>query len=266
MVDEPIQPENKPQRPMTRIAIKPPASAKKSETARIDLTAAKPPPSIIDKANLPESAPEIFSRNTMRIDSPAGGDKKSETARIELPPEAEKRKTAKIDLANVPDIFKSTTMAIGLPATPPAATPSRPKSVLVKRPGAPAAVPGEQIVVSPETTAGAMEQARKSETARIDLSAEELERPTGRQKTIRIKRPDGATGRKPLSIARPAGGEAAAAEPSTISAPVEADSGEEEPDLLTGILAIAATLVAGVLFYVLLAQTVATTLPFPGRI
>jgi hypothetical protein len=36
--------------------------------------------------------------------------------------------------------------------------------------------------------------------------------------------------------------------------------------LLVGLAAIAALLVTGVLFYLLLAQTLAPTLPFPGRI
>lgn len=264
MSEEPIQPENdaEKEKKTTRITIKPPL--KKSETARIDLASAKPPPSIVDKEKLPADAADYFGRSTMRIET-GPADKKSETARIELPPEAAKAKTSKIDLASAPEIFKATTMAIGVPATPPpAAKPLRPKTVMVKRPGAPAG-PGESIIVSPATTASAAEQARKSETARIDLSAEELERPATRPKTIRIKRPDGTTGRKPLAISRPESEEAA---PARVSAPLAAaHAGEEEqPGLLVGITAIAATIVAGILMYVLLAQTLAPGLPFPGKI
>lgn len=262
MSQEPIQPENQAdkEKKTTRITIQPPG--KKSETARIDLAAAKPPPSIVDKDKLPPDAADYFGRSTMRIET-GPADKKSETARIELPAEAIKAKTSKIDLSTAPDIFKATTMAIGIPATPPpGAKPARPRTVMVKRPGA-VATPGESIMVSPSTTASAAEQARKSETARIDLSADELDRPATRPKTIRIKRPDGTSGRKPLAIARPEGEEA----PTISTRPMETEpAGDDDPGIFTGIAAIAAMIVAGILLYVLLAQTLATGLPFPGRI
>lgn len=270
MADQPTQSENdaaaehKPSR--SPIPVKT-AAQKKSETARIDLAAAKPPPSIVDKKNLPADADDYFGRSTMRIEV-GPSDKKSETARIELPPDAIKRKTSKIDLANAADIFKTETMAIGVPDEPPThaavSRTGKPKTIMVKRPGS-ASVPGESILVSPSTTASATEQARKSETARIDLSAEDMDRPATRPKTIRIKRPDGTSGRKPLAIARPTS-EGMTEAPTLSSRPVESLETDDDPGLLAGITAIAALLVAGVLFYVLLAQTMAPNLPFPGKL
>lgn len=249
MSDNPVPPAGSNDNQPPRIKIKP--ADKKSETARIDLASAKPPPSIVDKNQLPPDADDYFKRSTIRIDvPPAPGGGKSDTAKIELPPA-------------VPDeAFRTKTPPVGVPVTPPAG-PARPKTIQMKRP---APAPGESIIVSPETTASATEQARKSETARIDLSAEELDRPATRPKTIRIKRPDGTSGRKALTISRPEQS-AAAEEPTAIQSAEEMVLGEEAgPDLLTGLLTIAATLVAAALVYVLLAQTLAPTLPLPGRI
>ena len=261
MTDNPIQPDNS---DANKIKIKP--ADKKSDTARIDLASAKPPPSIVDKTLLPPDADDYFKRSTIRIDvPPSPGAKKSDTTKIEInaATEAAKHQTAKIDIssatASTDDIFKSKTIPVGIPAAP-AAPMGRPKTIQMKRP---AAAPGESIIVSPETTANATEQARKSETARIDLSAEELDRPATRPKTIRIKRPDGTSGRKALTIARAEESETAEATEQTIE---ELTSSEETPGTLVSIVAIAALLVACVLLYVLLSQTLAPTLPFPGRI
>ncbi len=265
MVDHPTQPDSSDNNP-PKIKLK--AAEKKSDTARIDLASAKPPPSIVDKSLLPPDADDYFKRSTIRIDippsagSPAGG--KSDTARIDVNPsaaDAAKRQTAKIDLsaAAETDPLKPKTVPVGIPVNPTAA-PARPKTIIVKKP---AAAPGESIIVSPENTANATEQARKSETARIDLSAEELDRPATRPKTIRIKRPDGTSGRKPLTISRPEESETASVmQPAGTTEDLD---GEEQPGVFVGIMAIAALLVSCVLLYCLLAQTLAPTLPFPGR-
>jgi len=264
MADNPIQPENKPtQKPPTRITIKP--ALKKSETARIDLSTAKPPQSIVDKKDLPANADDYFKRSTMRIELPAA-EGKSATARIEIAPgDAAKKQTAKIDLSQAKDA-KAKTAPISI--TPPAAMPG-PAPVRPVRPGAmsinrPSAVPGESNIITPVSSPGATDQARKSETARIDLKPEDLERAAVKPKTIRIKRPDGTSGRKPLAIARPAGQPAAMVAPAAEEA--AAAGVEAGPGLLAGLSAIAALLVIGVLFYVLMAQTIATDLPFPGKI
>lgn len=225
----------------------------------------RPPPSIFDKANLPGYADEMFGRSTMRIELPPEVDKKRETTRIELPAAA-KKETAKIELpAAAAGKAKSTTMALGVPVAPPPgpAKPKRPGSLIMKRPGAPA-LPGESIVVEPAKTAQAAEQARKSETARIDLSAEQLDTADGKPKTIRIKRPDGSSGRKPLAVARPEGKKLTAATMGGAEMIEEEDA--DTPGMAAVLTAIAALLVCGFLFYMLLAQSIAPTLPFPGKI
>ncbi len=246
MADNPSEPTSKSENTPPKINLK--SAEKKSDTARIDLASAKPPPSIVDKSQLPPDADDYFKRSTMRIDIPPApaGTGKSDTTRIEVPAGAASD-----------DVFKSKTVPVGVPVN----APPRPKTIQIKKP---AAAPGESIIVSPESTASATEQARKSETARIDLSAEELDRPATRPKTIRIKRPDGTSGRKALTISRP---EESAAEPVGIQPIGEIEGADEDaPGLLVGLAAIAALLIAGVLVYVLLAQTLAPTLPFPGRI
>ncbi|HMP88851.1 MAG TPA: hypothetical protein PJ991_01555 [Kiritimatiellia bacterium] len=274
MADNPIDPEKKQDATPPKINIK--SAEKKSDTTRIDLSAAKPPPSIVDKKDLPADADDYFKRSTMRIDIPPGhgapmGGKKSDTTRIDIPAtsgDASKQQTSKIDLSSAAsstdDVFKAKTIPVGVPTPPPVAPPGRPKTIQMKRP---AAAPGESIIVSPETTANATEQARKSETARIDLSADNVDRPATRPKTIRIKRPDGTSGRKALAIARPSDEETPTPSEETVSPPIvdTADS-DNEPGVFVGIISIAALVVAGILLYVLLAQTMAPNLPFPGRI
>jgi cobalamin biosynthesis Mg chelatase CobN len=101
-------------------------------------------------------------------------------------------------------------------------------------------------------------EAKKSETARIDLPATTSERPATRPKTIRIKRPEAAAVKKPLTITRPSV-ESAATD-------VGATSEEESVGTIFSALAVAALLVVCVLIYVLAAQTFAPDLPFPGRV
>jgi len=260
MAEQPIQPENDADNVPTRINIKP--AEKKSDTTRIDLASAKPPPSILDKKDLPADAEDYFKRSTMRIDLPGAGDKKAETTRIDIPPpsgETAKKQTAKMDLTgSTPEPPPVKGIPVGVPVQP-SGPATRPKTLVVKRPSA---TQGESIIVSPESTASATEQARRSETARIDLSAEDLDRPATKPKTIRIKRPDGTSARKALTLSRPEVEQA----PSIVPTGTEASAEEDEPGVLVGVLSIAALLVAGVLFYVLLAQTMAPDLPFPGRI
>ena len=263
MADNPIQPENKPQKPPTRITIKP--ALKKSETTRIDLSTAKPPPSIFDKKDLPADADDYFKRSTMRIEIPAA-ESKSSTARIEISQtDTAKKQTARIDLSEAREA-KSKTAPIGVPSASPAA-PARPVRPTVVIPKRPAPVSGESNIITPVSSPSATEQARKSETARIDLNPEDLERPATRPKTIRIKRPDGTTGRKPLAIARPTGTLTGEIKPTGEAAPSEsAAAGEEAPGLLVSLSSLAALIVVSVLFYVLMAQTIAPDLPFAGKI
>ncbi|HMP72011.1 MAG TPA: hypothetical protein PKE55_02000 [Kiritimatiellia bacterium] len=259
MADQPNTPEpsETPSKPLSVQG----SDKKKSDTTRIDLASAKPPPSIVDKKDLPENADEMFAMNTMRIEIPQAkvGDSdevKKKTARIDIDEAAtEQAKTATSDL------FKKSTVPVGIPTPQPKPATVKPKTLIaVKKP----MVKGESIVISPETTASATEQARKSETARIDLPADVGgERPATRPKTIRIKRPDGTSGKKALAIARPA--EDAREEPA-YTAPVIETGSDEEVGMLPAILAIAAVVIACVVVYMLAAQALGTDLPFPGRI
>ncbi|HMP75935.1 MAG TPA: hypothetical protein PKE12_06540 [Kiritimatiellia bacterium] len=263
---------------------------KKTETTRIDLSMAMPPPAAASVGDTQPVAPEqppVAKRSTVRIDVPIAAKvetqkvktetqsvgrralndtmrvevaetKKTETTRISIPEEAFKKTPGAPPGPRMPmpagseDVFKRTTIPVGIP-TPPPPTPTAPKTIALKRPAA---------VAEPTPTERAVSEAKKSETARIDLPADGgSERPTTRPKTIRIKRPDGTTARKALTIARP--DPSVSQGPSTIS--VEGDE-EESAGTAFSVLALVATLIACVLIYVLAAQTIAPELPFPGRI
>jgi hypothetical protein len=271
-----------------------PADSKK-ETTRIDLSQAMPPPPAatvgdtqpVHADDAPAPAPDLPKRSTIRIDIPQAAKtetqkvktetqkiaprtmnetmrvevaepRKTETTRINIPPEAFEKKPGAAPRAKPPegaeDIFKRSTIPVGIP-TPPPAPAERPKTLSVKRPvpppaeSAPAVIPPDQRAVA---------EAKKSETARIDLPADAGERPPTRPKTIRIKRPDGTTARKTLTIARP--------DAESVSTAVRAPSEEESVGVAFSALSLVAVLVICVLIYVLAAQTFAPELPFPGRI
>jgi hypothetical protein len=212
---------------------------------------------------------------------------KKETTRLEIPPEVAKRQTGKIQtgpIAEPPDVFKKRTGKIStapvgiapvvptsptaIPASGSAAdTVARPKTILVRRPQrAPDSITRPSAVT--QVVAQQTAQARKSETARLEIPKEATaeDRPTTRPKTIRIKRPDGTTARKQLTIARPEEGSEETL-PAGLRAPAAiAARRDDAPGGFWAVLAIAATLIVGALIYVLLAQTFAPTLPFPGKI
>lgn len=268
---------------------------KKAETTRVDLSAAKPPPGGV---TVPPPA-DLYKRSTMRIEPAPSAATKSETQRVKAethriaddmaktksitgpldsvkrdtarvePPagEAAKKQTSRIDIASASRPatgvnMKSTTVPMGVPTAPPATPPGtgpRPKTIQVKR--AVASGPDTSIVPPSPAQAEVAAEARKSETARIDLPADVGERPPTRPKTIRIKRPDGTGSRKPLTISRPEEAEDVVPQDNGM-APVA----EEGPGVLVSIAALVALIVTAVLIYALVAQTVATNLPFPGRV
>lgn len=276
-----------------RIRIQP--TAKKTETTRIDLAQAQPPPAAKGETQqvLPEAA-EAGKRSTVRVDVPLAakaetqrvkaetkrvdastiskqttvrveGDekRKTETTRISLPADSFRKAAPKIDVGEVAageseDVFKRRTIPVGIPTPPPAAA-AKPKTIQVKKP---AMRPGEPSLAATPPAEETVSEAKKSETARIDLPPDVGERPATRPKTIRIKRPDGTTARKALTIARPSEEEA----PVALGAAVGAEAGEEEPGTVYSVLALVALLVTCVLLYVLAAQSFAPDLPFPGRL
>ncbi len=303
MADEKSKPNGSDQPPKIRVT-----GEKKSDTARIDLSKATPPPSVSEgelKEVGKEALSEFYKKSTIRIDQPKKSDTQrikdetqrikddtqrimSETKRIDdakqstmrvevstdkketskLPPVSDlsKRSTSKIDVGEImegetDDVFKRKTIPVGIPTPPPQeARPKtgqhiRPKTAQFKPP------PGLSDTVSVSTPANLTSDAKKSETARIDLPPEAEERPITRPKTIRIKRPDGTTARKQLTIARPADAEGSVA-------PAMSVAGGEEAEVGTAFsaCALAAVVVTSILIYVLMAQTIASSLPFPGKI
>lgn len=227
----------------------------KVETTRIDLAQAVSPTKDTQKVDTSAAS----KMTTMRVEIVEPQQRKSETTRIDLAAAAPKP-AGRVDLAKEPgtsdSLFARNTMAVGVPTPPPAA---RPKTIQVKKP---VARPSEPMITTGTPTPEAVSEAKKSETARIDLPPEGTDRPATRPKTIRIKRPDGSSGRKSLTIARPAGEEA----PTISAMPSSFDAEDEGPGTAFSILALVAVLVACVVLYVLAAQTLAPTLPFPGRL
>lgn len=228
----------------------------KTETTRIDLAKAVPPSHDTQKVD-PAAASKM---TTMRVEIvEPQQQRKAETTRIDLAAAATPKQTGRIDLgkeAGGEDLFKRNTIAVGVPTPPPVA---KPKTIQVKKP---VSRPNEALITPTAPTPEAVIEAKKSETARIDLPPESADRPATRPKTIRIKRPDGTTGRKSLTIARPAG------EESTLTTPISSSYQPEEEGAGTvfSILALVALIVACVVVYVLAAQTIAPTLPWPGRL
>lgn len=233
--------------------VKPAVSPAKTETTRIDL--AKAVPAKVETQRMENADASKFT--TMRVeivDTP----RKSETTRIDLAAAAPKP-VARIDLAkeaDAPDdVFKRSTIPVGVPSN------TRPRTIQVKKV---AAKTPETLITPAATTAESVSEAKKSETARIDLPPDSgSDRPATRPKTIRIKRPDGTSGRKPLMIARPADEDAATISPA-FSEPV-ASMEEEGAGTVFSILALVALLIACAVVYVL-AATLSPDVAFPGRL
>ncbi len=241
-------------------------SDKKAETTRLDLKQAVAPIASVGDTQPVTADPAPVKRDTQKV-APAAPNvtmrieaddaRKKETARIDLPESAFQKTPGTPPRTVAPEgaeeVFKRTTIPVGIPTPPPA----KPKTIAVKRPASgPTTVKPPTIAVSPAEKAVA--DAKKSETARIDLpSGTGEDRPATRPKTIRIKRPDGTSARKALTISRP----------DESLAPVGAIGGdEEETGGAFSIIALVAVLVTCVLIYVLAAQTIAPTLPWPGRL
>lgn len=261
------------------------AGEKKAETTRLDLKMATPPIASVGdtqpvqpdvdapkpairieaapkKTETQKVAPAAMN-TTMRVevaDSP-----KSKTTRIDIPAEAFQKAPGTPSRGPVPqgaeDVFKRTTIPVGIPTPPPTAA-GKPKTISIKRPTTLAKPKEEPATISPADKAVA--DAKKSETARIDLPADVGgERPATRPKTIRIKRPDGTSARKALTIARPEASESAA---ESHSIPIEGIEDEEDTGPVFSVLTLVATVLVGVLVYVLAAQSIAPNLPWPGRL
>lgn len=281
--EQPTRPTVKLSKPETAPAGDPPQQ-KKSETQRVNAAEAMPTDSDLPpkrptiKISKPAAPAKEAPRksDTQKVDAaeavatPEPPSKKSETTRIDAEEalqasaqEKAKRQTSRIDLNEVlPSAGKeSATAAKG------------PKTIRLKRPGS-AAQPSLDMNKTEEPPV-------KSQTSRIELPDEAIDRPPTRKKTIKIKRPDGTTvgaeeptaSKKTLSIAR---SDDQPTEP-TLSSFEEPDFDfDEEPDspgVLFSVMTLAAVLVSAVLIYVLAAQMSSVvqakevpSWPYPGRV
>ena len=242
------------------------ASTPKKATARVELpeTVSAAPTTAkkaTNRVQLPDTvlaqpAPAVLKKQTTRIELSGGGTTSADT-------QGAKKTTARIELGDVTKIAS------------PGSSQQIPRTVRIKQSELPPTVAARKI---PEIiSAGGMEEARKSETARIELPPETIvEQPVTRRKTIRIKRP-GAEGelppamRVPTTIARATPTVAPTQTAHPEAAPEEeliaaTPGAEEEASLLAMLCAAAAFIVTTVLVYVLAAQTIAVNLPFPGKV
>jgi hypothetical protein len=269
--------------PPTTVVKAVPAGGPKTSTSRISLDAAKTETSALGAAK----------DSTVRVDltgiyeregiSPPGGARPGAPARIrveETPEVPSSDETSHIRLDESGQATADETSHIVLPGGPPPPPPPKtvrlqrpstlPKTVVLPKPGAaaPAAPPKTVVLKRPDEEA----EATKGTTSRITIPEGAAEPgPTTQRKTIRIKRPGAGapTGGKTLVIARPS-------KPAPMTLPASAREQAEEiaremepdegPGVLFALLTLAAVLVAAVLVYVLAAQTVAPSLPFPGRL
>lgn len=210
----------------------------KSETTRIDLSSAQIVTPAVVAAVAEAKRQEDLKKKTTRIETAtemapmAEEDKleaakkstvrvqideekiKGDTARIDsLLGEAAKKRTARINLNEVlegeEDIFKRRTALLDASKFAGATeAPGAPRTIRIKKPDTTTMrPPTEEMIPGAPPTGMVAGEAKKSETARIDLPPEATvgEQPPTRRKTIRIKRPGGSITSKALVIGRTPG-------------------------------------------------------------
>ena len=222
----------------------------------------------VDEEPVDDDSREAAKSSTARVDveeEPQKGD----TARLDTDKllqheasEASKKRTARIDMSEVldadeKDIFKRRTALMDSSRLPEGDVVG-PKTIRVRKSDTPPTTP---LKKSPVAAGGGD---RKSETSRIDVPEEAMAAsgPPTKPKTIRIKRSDGSTASKQLSISRPPSGAVPVTSRIT-AADAEAPQG---PGVAFTILTLAAVVVAAVTLYILAAQTLGPDLPWPGRL
>jgi len=236
----------------------------------VPVTISKPAPLGIRKdAPDPLAAPGT-KKSTSRITLPAATEK-STTGQIKTIRIAPRSQTTQLDGqegvdesdTDKPAVVadpKRQTSRISLESVLGSSGPSAPATIKIKRPAAVTAeVAGEKAAVQPE---------RGSDATAVDGDQpQSVEQPESQKKTLKVKRPAGP------SNERPAVGSAA---PMFTPPVASASPTESDPHWVFSIIAIAATLVAAVLVYVLAAQvtdpdlieqpTPGSGLPWPARI
>ncbi|MDP6630495.1 MAG: hypothetical protein QGH42_12485 [Kiritimatiellia bacterium] len=234
----------------------PAKSDTKRKTSRIPLEAAKAPdedaktegvatlkPKTI-KIKPSAPVPKMRSTQPLSITVPITEDDSSKLAT-----DAAKRKTSRIPLEEALTADKEPDE----PAEP--ADPARPKTIKIRRPGSETAT----VKAKKPSSAAKAKQADDSEmskTSRLDLPPDAADATPTQKKTIRVKRPDGGGAAKPAAKSHPAQGVV----PPEPVGPIRSD----EPGAVWAILAVAASLVIGVLIYVLAAQAVGPNISLTG--
>lgn len=238
-----------------RLTVQPKAGGK-SDTSRIELSQARPPtPEETKKATARIAGGtqpiRIMSEVERMAAAKAAEKAKSATGPVPQPPpsvieEASKRQTTRIDLSEIlggdEDIFKRRTTLLDASQIQAAAAAPQPRTIRIKRPEE--APTGPITPPEPPRVEPIAAEARKAETARLEVPTPPPEEAPTRKKTIRIKRPEGPE----PSIARPVSA------PSVIARAPAMAPAEEEESTLFSILSLVALLVTCFLIYVLIAQ------------
>ena len=252
----------------------------KSETSRIDLSAAEPAPEkvptvseVLKSRTVPvgdikeESLEDLYKAALNATQRVVLEERKAETAKIAAA-ELAKKSTAQLDVQSM--ISEEPKTAPGMQETmhidmEGKVKPKPEGTIKIERPASMAPPSATMQITLPSEFA----DAEKSKTARIELPREITSTtPPSQRKTIRIKRPDGAPGGAPaarpaLSVARKPGG------PVTTKAADQEEAlsavGTEAPSTITGLAALIAVLLSIAVVYLLVA-TLSSGLPFPGRL
>ena len=232
-------------------ALKSDTGAIKAGTSRIDLSQVEEPPKTkaeTDKISLADTIDPInaftdddFNKQTMQM-APITDEYLSDSAE-------DLGSTMKVDLvgsddlieSNLDDSSKTQTMAIDTSAFAKPSTDTRPKTLRIKKSDKP------PTIARKKPGAGMLEDDETSTAAPT---------PPGRRKTIKIKRPEGGTVNRPVTIARATPEESAGYE----------DEETESVGALPAVFALLTVLIAIGLIWMLASQDVMTNLPWPGKI
>lgn len=222
----------------------------KDATVRMDLTG------LVEKGGTPSSSSkDATAGQTARLDLTGLVDKSSSYSDASKTATANQTaaQTGRVDAPGVPVAAPPRTVRLQRPST-------SPKTVVLRRPGEASPAP---VQVTREATPESTEQeSEKGATARITIPESVLpSQATAQRKTIMIKRP----GQSTLTLAKPVVAPSAAVEPEMEEILGQLQK-EDEPGTIYSVMALVATMVLAVLLYVLIAQTLAPNLPFPGRI
>lgn len=130
-----------------------------------------------------------------------------------------------------------------------------PKTIRLKRPGGKATVKATPADAAKKPDQAQPDRGTLSKTSRLDESVADTDAATPtRRKTIRVKRPTQVQSVKGISVARSEGAPEEPAKPAGLQPPVPLEAEVETVGWFYGLCGIAATIVACVVIYVILAQ------------